>query len=237
MRSVRDLCETAVEAALAEGASYADARAVVRRSQSVRTKNGRVEDVNDVESEGIGVRVLVGGAWGFACDRRLDETGAREAAGRAAAFASASPGNHDRGLAPVEPHSGSYRTPVERDPFDVSLSDKVELCLRAGTALEHADVKVAQASVRAQREHKTLVSSEGTAVEQELVETGGGTIAERTEDEVVASIFSLSSAAPHLFGGRLPEFERDLRNLLRAFSPYGHFSERTHAVALDIWRP
>jgi len=29
VRSVRDLCETAVEAALAEGASYADARAVV----------------------------------------------------------------------------------------------------------------------------------------------------------------------------------------------------------------
>ncbi|MDQ5820117.1 MAG: TldD/PmbA family protein, partial [Actinomycetota bacterium] len=70
---MRDLCESAVEAALAAGASYADARAVVRRSQSVRTKNGRVEDVNDVESEGIGVRVLVAGAWGFACDRRLDE--------------------------------------------------------------------------------------------------------------------------------------------------------------------
>ena len=70
-----------------------------------------------------------------------------------------------------------------------------------------------------------------------LVETGGGTVAERTEDEVVASIFSLSSAAPHLFGDRLPEFERDLRNLLRAVSPYGHFSERTYAVALDVWRP
>jgi TldD protein len=174
VRAVRELCESAVEAALAAGASYADARAVVRRSQSVRTKNGRVEDVNDVESEGIGVRVLAGGAWGFACDRRLDETGAREAARRAAAFAQASPGNHDRALAPVEAHSGSYRTPVERDPFDVSLADKVGLCLRAGEALEHADVKVAQASVRAQREHKTLVSSEGTSVEQELVETGGG---------------------------------------------------------------
>ena len=91
MPGVRKLCESAVEAALAAGASYADARAVLRRSQSVRTKNGRVEDVNDVESEGIGVRVLVGGAWGFACDRRLDDAGAQEAAGRAAAFARAAP--------------------------------------------------------------------------------------------------------------------------------------------------
>ena len=32
------------------------------------TKNGRVDAVSDDESEGIGVRVLVGGAWGFACD-------------------------------------------------------------------------------------------------------------------------------------------------------------------------
>ncbi len=63
---VRDLCALAVDAALGAGASYADARAVVRRSQRVATKNGRVETVNDVESEGIGVRVLVGGAWGSA---------------------------------------------------------------------------------------------------------------------------------------------------------------------------
>ncbi|MGZ4354983.1 MAG: PmbA/TldA family metallopeptidase, partial [Gaiellaceae bacterium] len=63
---MRRLCDEAVSAALAAGASYADARAVQRRSQSVAVKNGRVDDVSDVESEGIGVRVLVGGAWGFA---------------------------------------------------------------------------------------------------------------------------------------------------------------------------
>src|SRR5262249_19025529 len=62
LRRVRDLCERAVEAALASGASYADARVVTRRSQHVLTKNGRVELVNDVETEGIGVRVLAGGA-------------------------------------------------------------------------------------------------------------------------------------------------------------------------------
>jgi len=70
---VRNVCRNAVDAAVGAGASYADARAVFRRSQSVATKNGNVEAVNDVESEGLGVRVLVGGAWGFAADRRLTE--------------------------------------------------------------------------------------------------------------------------------------------------------------------
>src|SRR5919206_1308649 len=89
---VRDLCALAVDAALGAGASYADARVVVRRKQLVMTKNGRVDALRDVETEGIGVRVLVGGAWGFAGDRRLTEEGARDAALRACAFARAAGG-------------------------------------------------------------------------------------------------------------------------------------------------
>jgi TldD protein len=171
---VRELCEEAVSAALAAGASYADARAIVRRAQLVSTKNRRVDRVDDVESEGIGVRVLVGGAWGFACDRRLDRAGACEAADRAAAFALAAPGTHSRALAAVAPAVGSYRTPYEREPVSVPLTEKIELCLRAEEGLQHPDVKVTTAFTRAMREEKTLVSSEGTAIEQELVECGGG---------------------------------------------------------------
>jgi TldD protein len=171
---VRDLCASAVEAALAAGASYADARALLRRNQTVATKNGRVEAVRDVESEGIGVRVLVGGAWGFASDRRLTPAGAVETARRAAAFARAAPGSHERRLAEIPPAKGTYRTPLERDPLAVPLDEKVEHCLRAEAALAHPDVKVAQAFVRAQREHKVLVSSDGADVEQELVECGAG---------------------------------------------------------------
>ena len=173
-RTVRALCESAVEAALAAGAAYADARALSRRTQRVETKNGRVDTLSDDESEGIGVRVLVAGAWGFACDRRLSDGGAREAARRACSFARAAPGAHERSLAPLEARTGIYRTPLVRDPFDVSLAEKVGLCLRAEAALEHAAVTIRSANVRAQRDHKVFVSSEGASVEQELVECGGG---------------------------------------------------------------
>jgi len=171
---VRELCDAAVQAALSLGASYADARAVVRRAQSVATKNGRVESVSDLETEGIGVRLLVDGAWGFACDRRLTRAGAEEAARRAAAFARAAPGAHGRTLAPLDARKGSYRTPIERDPFDVPLADKVSFCLRADEALRRPEIKVAICTVRAQREHKVLVSSDGADVEQELYESGAG---------------------------------------------------------------
>ncbi|HEY7149190.1 MAG TPA: TldD/PmbA family protein [Gaiellaceae bacterium] len=181
---MKSLAEAAVDAALGAGASYADARAVTIRRQFVITKNGQLDDVSDGESEGIGVRVLVNGAWGFAGIGRLDDDAARDTALRATEFARAAPGSHETSLAPVEAHTGDYRTPLEKDPFSVPLSEKIDLCLRAEEGMKHADVKVTLAMVRAQREHKVLVSSEGTNVEQDIYESGGGIDAYASADDI-----------------------------------------------------
>jgi SAM-dependent methyltransferase len=68
------------------------------------------------------------------------------------------------------------------------------------------------------------------------LEVGGGRVVERSEDDVVASVYSRSSSTPHLLGQRLGEFERELRALLRRASPSGRFSERTREIELVIWR-
>jgi len=52
---------------------------------------------------------------------------------------------------------------------------------------------------------------------------------------VVASVFSLSWAAPNLFGHRIEVFERDLRRLLRQVSANGRFVEQARDVELVIW--
>jgi SAM-dependent methyltransferase len=65
----------------------------------------------------------------------------------------------------------------------------------------------------------------------------GGDIVERTSDQIVAAIFSLSSSTPHLFGERREAFEADLRQLLRDANPTGIFSEQMREIAVDIWRP
>ena len=67
------------------------------------------------------------------------------------------------------------------------------------------------------------------------IDVGGGEIVERSEDDIVASVFSLSSAAPHLFGARLPSFEAELRAVLRRASPDGRFCEQRRAITLSIW--
>jgi SAM-dependent methyltransferase len=64
-----------------------------------------------------------------------------------------------------------------------------------------------------------------------------GQVVDRTADDLVAWAFSRSDSAPHLFGDELPDFERDLRALLREASPDGRFAERLPATEIMIWGP
>jgi SAM-dependent methyltransferase len=61
-------------------------------------------------------------------------------------------------------------------------------------------------------------------------------VIERTADDVVAFMFSLSSTAPHLFGHRQQAFEADMREILARASPAGRFSVRLPDNILRVWR-
>jgi SAM-dependent methyltransferase len=63
-----------------------------------------------------------------------------------------------------------------------------------------------------------------------------GRVVSRSVEEVASSIYSLSSSAPHLFGGRLAEFDAELRTLLVDASADGCFSEQMRSITLSIWR-
>lgn len=64
-----------------------------------------------------------------------------------------------------------------------------------------------------------------------------GVAVERTADQVVAAVLSLSGSAPHLFGPRLAAFETDLRSLLHDTNPTGVFSQHMREIAVDLWQP
>lgn len=63
----------------------------------------------------------------------------------------------------------------------------------------------------------------------------GGQALERSSDDVVAWVFSISSSAPHLFGTRRDDFEAGLRRLLRDVSASGRFSERQPSTEIFVW--
>lgn len=63
-----------------------------------------------------------------------------------------------------------------------------------------------------------------------------GRVVDRTVEQVVASVYSLSSAAPHLFGDRIAAFDAELRQLLVEASEEGWFSEQMRPISLRIYR-
>src|SRR5262245_58895934 len=169
-----DIATAAVEAALAAGASYADARVMESRTEAMAARNGAVETLDREERAGVGVRALIGSSWGFFSVPDVGSGAARRAGEQAAAVARASA----RGarpaliLAPEPSVEGSWASTCEEDPWSVSLAEKgdhLEGVTR--TLLEHG-ADLAEASHRAWDTRKWLVTSEGTRVDQHIIQCG-----------------------------------------------------------------
>jgi len=156
-------------------ARYADARHVRTCSERVAVRRGEPVAVESHEEAGIGVRVLVDGAWGFAASRGADRTDALIALERAMAVAAAQPHPDFAGLAPEPPARGSHSSPVGTDPFSVPVGDKLTLLADADAAMrEEARVTVTRAHGLSRREEKTFASTEGAVTHQTATECGGG---------------------------------------------------------------
>ena len=169
-----DVATAAVEAALGAGARYADARVMDLRTESMAARNGVVETLDREERAGIGVRALIGSSWGFFAVPDVGSAAARRAGEEAAAVARAStrvPGA-DLDLAPETPAQGSWESEVREDPWSVSLAEKGDQLEAATRTMRAHGADVAEASHRIWDTRKWLVSSEGTRVDQHIVETG-----------------------------------------------------------------
>ena len=174
---MRDLLLDVIDAG-GRRASYADARHVALRRQTVWLRNGELAGLDAGDEAGIGVRVRVGGRWGFAAARGSDRAAAELALSRALEIADAQPRAPEQPLAEEPPAVGSYTSPVAIDPFAVSLEDKLALLASADTALRsEPEVVVGSAHVQVRREEKLFVSTDGAACEQRLTECGGGVAA------------------------------------------------------------
>lgn len=174
---MRTFTDRALNLAQVRGASYADIRVVRRLTQQITVKNGVVEALSDDESQGFGVRVVVDGAWGFASSSTLSPQEVDRVTAEAVQIARASAlfKVGDVRLGPPVSNTGTYRTPVQIDPWEVSLDDKIALLLLANQGLRSSPgVRVASSSLAFWREDKTFANSEGAYLEQTKIESGGG---------------------------------------------------------------
>ena len=119
----------AVEAALAAGATYADARVMEIRTEAMSARNGVIEALDREERAGVGVRALIGSSWGFFAVPDVGPIAARRAGEQAAAVARASTlvAGPDLRLVPEAAATGQWDNDVREDPWAVGLAEKGDL--------------------------------------------------------------------------------------------------------------
>ena len=172
-----DVAKQAVEAARAAGADYADGRVVADDSESITVRNQEMEGIDRSTSEGLGIRVLVNGYWGFAATARQEPEEIDRTARLAVEIAKAAARlpMEPVVLAPIEPVTGTWHSPMQVDPFNIPLEEKVAMLMEATRRMQSIEgLAFAEGGIDLFRRRTFLATSEGTAIEQTTVQSGAG---------------------------------------------------------------
>jgi len=161
---------------LAPDVTWVDARFVDERREQLRLRNREVVATTRSRSRGVGVRVLVGGAWGFAASADVSAEAVTRAGWRAVDVARAASAvrRRDVRLVDEEPAIARYSSPRGQDPFAVPLDRKIAALLGPIERM-HAGLPAGgstTASMDWVHVVKTFVSSDGARIEQDTLHGG-----------------------------------------------------------------
>ncbi|MEV0810158.1 TldD/PmbA family protein [Micromonospora sp. NPDC050200] len=179
---MREYAEAAL-GLLPKDVEYADVRVVHRTHELVLVEQDGPGEVALDDSVGLGVRVMIGGVWGFAATHRLDGAGLADVVAQAVGQARAASGGAtaarrrtaDR-LGPAVTTRTRWCSPTDVDPFTVSLATKVDLLAAAVAEASTAGplVQRVEASMDFFRDDKVFANTEGALIEQTITESGAG---------------------------------------------------------------
>jgi len=171
IRAKKELADVALNTAKAKGASYADIRIGRYLNQAIVTRETRVLNVANSESFGVGIRVLADGCWGFAAGNTVTKEGVAKIAERAVAVAKA---NAKLGSKPVQlaPQKGfgevSWKTPIERNAFEVPIKEKIDLLLNANGEAMKLGASFVNSTIFSINEQKYFASTDGSYIDQDI---------------------------------------------------------------------
>lgn len=160
----------------AKGVDYADIRQMFQLHEALSVKNGLIENISNSSSEGVGIRVLYKGSWGFASTSAIDIQSLKNASDTAIELAkwSHTINKTKVKLSPNEPAIARYETPYEIDPFEVPLEKKLDYLLWANDVLKkHPNIKTAKCALDFYKTDKTFLNTEGSVIVQRITESGG----------------------------------------------------------------
>ncbi|MGI6352093.1 MAG: TldD/PmbA family protein [Armatimonadota bacterium] len=169
---MRDILLAVRDTAAAKGVKFADARGVTTERTYISRQDGRADRMSKQQSQGIGVRVLKGGSWGFAVTNVVTRDSALGCLDEAISAANLTTPKVDVELAKAPAIEAVARSEYEKDPREISSQVKMDV-LRAheSEALRVAGSKAANTIVTlSDSVTRTLVcNTDGTVVDHEQV--------------------------------------------------------------------
>ncbi|MBI1824781.1 MAG: TldD/PmbA family protein [Planctomycetes bacterium] len=172
-----ELAQIAMDRVRRGGCDYGDIRLIETRTQNVSARDRRIANVDERLDSGYGIRVLYRGAWGFAASADFTNDEVRRTADLAVEIARAS---HTLMKEPVrladEPvHNDSVKTAFQIDPFTISLNEKCNLLTEVSEALHRQNGIIrSNGNLWCQRDVKHFASTEGSAIDFNLLAVGAG---------------------------------------------------------------
>jgi TldD protein len=224
---MKDLALRALDL-VAGGSEYADVRAIESRDREITTKNGKPGHVASAEGEGLGVRVLAGGSWGFAATDDLSPAGI-EAAARLAleiARSGAAARKHGVVLAPEDKFEAVWASPMEIDPFSIPIDRQLGELLAVDAEIRSVEgINLAETSMHFSRSRQVFVSTIGSVIDQTRCMSGAGFAATCYKDGDIQK-----RSYPNSFGGQYQLKGYELVGELKLLEHAGPIAEQ--AVAL-----
>jgi TldD protein len=167
----KTLADVALNTAKSNAATYADVRIGRYLNQFVSTRENKVQGIVNTESFGVGIRVIVNGTWGFASTNNVTSDGVKKATERAVAIAKANSKFQTEPvkLAPEKGHGEVlWNTPIQKNAFEVPVSEKVDLLLRANAAAQENGASFVSSNLFQINEQKYFASTDGSYIDQDI---------------------------------------------------------------------
>ncbi len=167
----KKFADVALNTAKSAGATYADIRIGRYLNQFISTRENKVQGIESSESYGCGIRVIVNGTWGFGATNQVTEEGIKTATQRAVAIAKANSKFQTEPvkLAPVPPYGEvSWKTPIQKNAFEIPVAEKVDLLLRANAAALQNGATFVNSNLFMINEQKYFASTDGSYIDQDV---------------------------------------------------------------------
>ena len=163
---MQEFTDIAMTIAREASASFSDMRIVEERQNRIYVRRRSIKLLDETESFGYGIRILLNGAWGFSYHTRLTKDDVAKTAKLAVQTAKASakiPKPAPARMAQEPANIETLNGPCEEDPFGVPNKEKAELLISAcDQMLKEQHVVKTEGFLQFIKLHRIIANSDGS---------------------------------------------------------------------------